>query len=242
MDLVNLGFGGSALLDPFVARVIRETPADLISLKIGINLVNTDLMRLRAFVPAVHGFLDSIREGHPDTPLLVISPIACPMHEATPGPSEMDLGGLADGRLSFVAAGDPAEIARGKLTLRVIREELARIVEERAADDPHLGSGGGRTAHLSLVRASARRPCAEASAASRDDEQTPQAGRGARRRVPISDAFGAWPCGGHDAAPSSRETERAAVAQRASPRRRRAATRRWTRPGRSRRPRRRAGR
>ena len=92
--------------------MIRETPADLISLKIGINLVNTDLMRLRAFVPAVHGFLDSIREGHPDTPLLVISPIACPMHEATPGPSEMDLAGLADGRLSFVAAGDPAEIAQ----------------------------------------------------------------------------------------------------------------------------------
>ena len=139
VDLVNLGFGGSALLDPFVARVIRETAADLISLKIGINLVNTDLMRLRAFVPAVHGFLDSIREGHPDTPLLVISPIACPMHEVTPGPSEMDLAGLADGRLSFVATGDPADIARGKLTLRVIREELARIVEQRTADDPHLG-------------------------------------------------------------------------------------------------------
>ena len=39
--------------------------ADLISVKIGINLVNVDLMRLRAFGPAVHGFLDTIREGHP---------------------------------------------------------------------------------------------------------------------------------------------------------------------------------
>ena len=101
VDLLNLGFGGSALLDPFVARVIRETGADLISLKIGINLVNTDLMRLRAFVPAVHGFLDTIREGHPDTPLLVISPIACPMHEDTPGPTDMDIAGLADGHLSL---------------------------------------------------------------------------------------------------------------------------------------------
>ena len=114
VDLVNLGFGGSALLDPFVARVIRETPADLISLKIGINLVNTDLMRLRAFVPAVHGFLDSIREGHPDTPLLVISPIACPMHEATPGPSEMDLAGLADGRLSFRGRRGPGRDRAGQ--------------------------------------------------------------------------------------------------------------------------------
>ena len=54
VELVNLGFGGSALLDPFTARTMRDTPADLISVKIGINLVNTDLMRVRAFAPAVH--------------------------------------------------------------------------------------------------------------------------------------------------------------------------------------------
>ena len=68
VELINLGLGGSALLDPFTARAMRDTPADLISVKIGINLVNTDLMRLRAFAPAVHGFLDTIREGHPDHP------------------------------------------------------------------------------------------------------------------------------------------------------------------------------
>ena len=70
VDLLNLGFGGSALLDPFTARTIRDLPADLISLKLGINIVNTDLMRLRAFGPAVHGFLDTIREGHRTTPFL----------------------------------------------------------------------------------------------------------------------------------------------------------------------------
>lgn len=65
VELVNLGLGGSALLDPFTARAMRDTPADLISVKIGLNLVNADLMRLRAFTPAVHGFLDTIREGTP---------------------------------------------------------------------------------------------------------------------------------------------------------------------------------
>lgn len=74
VELVNLGFSGSALLDPFTARAMRNTPADLISVKIGINVVNADVMRLRAFTPAVHGFLDTIREGHPTTPLLVVSP------------------------------------------------------------------------------------------------------------------------------------------------------------------------
>ncbi|MEU5539489.1 GDSL-type esterase/lipase family protein [Streptomyces sp. NPDC020362] len=144
VELINLGFSGSALLDPFTARALRDTPADLISVKLGINLVNTDLMRLRAFGPAVHGFLDTVREGHPDTPLLVVSPILCPIHEDTPGPSAPDFTALSEGRLRFRAAGDPAERAYGKLTLGVIREELARIVRERAAGDPQLHHLDGR--------------------------------------------------------------------------------------------------
>ncbi|MFD8752386.1 SGNH/GDSL hydrolase family protein [Kitasatospora sp. NPDC059577] len=134
LDLVNLGFGGSALLDPFTARTIRDTPADLISLKIGINLVNADAMRLRALVPAVHGFLDTVRDGHPTTPLLVVSPLLCPLHEDTPGPLAPD---FSTGTLRFRATGDPADVATGRLTLTVIREELARIVAERRADGDH---------------------------------------------------------------------------------------------------------
>lgn len=143
-ELINLGLAGNALLDPFTARAMRDTAADLISVKIGINLVNTDAMRLRAFVPAVHGFLDTIREGHPSTPLLVVSPILCPIHEDTPGPSAPDLSGLSTGTLRFRAAGDPAERAAGKLTLQVIREQLSRIVAARATDDPHLHYLDGR--------------------------------------------------------------------------------------------------
>ncbi|GIF78484.1 GDSL-type esterase/lipase family protein [Asanoa siamensis] len=144
VELLNLGLGGSALLDPFTARTMRDTPADLISVKIGINLVNADLMRLRAFTPAVHGFLDTIRDGHPATPLLVVSPIYCPIHEDTPGPGAFDLEAMRDGQVRFVATGDPADRAAGKLTLRVIRDELARIVAERAVSDPWLHYLDGR--------------------------------------------------------------------------------------------------
>ncbi|QIK05025.1 lipase [Streptomyces sp. ID38640] len=144
VELTNLGLGGSAMLDPFTARALRDTPADLISVKIGINLVNADLMRLRAFAPAVHGFLDTIREGHPTTPLLVVSPIHCPIHEDTPGPSAPDFSNLSEGKLQFKAMGDPAERAAGKLTLNVIRDELARLVKQRAADDPNLHHLDGR--------------------------------------------------------------------------------------------------
>jgi len=144
VELINLGFAGSALLDPFTARTLRDTPADLISVKLGINVVNADLMRLRAFGPAVHGFLDTIREGHPTTPLLVVSPILCPIHEDTPGPTAWALGALAEGRLRFTAMGDPADVASGKLTLNVVREQLARIVKQRSADDPNLHHLDGR--------------------------------------------------------------------------------------------------
>jgi hypothetical protein len=138
LNLMNLGFGGNALLDPFVARTIRDQPADLISVKIGINLVNADLMRLRAFGPAVHGFLDTIRDGHPDTPLLVVSSIFCPIHERMPGPGMFDLAALAAGQTKYLASGRPEEVGAGKLTLAVIREQLGAIVERRSRDDDNI--------------------------------------------------------------------------------------------------------
>ncbi|MDR6290618.1 hypothetical protein E9232_003144 [Inquilinus ginsengisoli] len=144
VDLVNLGLGGSALLDPFTARTMRDTPADRISLKLGINVVNMDLMRLRAFGPAVHGFLDTIRDGHPATPLLVVSPILCPIHEDTPGPTSFDFAALSAGTVRFRAAGDAADRDSGKLTLAVIRDELARIVAQRAPQDANLHYLDGR--------------------------------------------------------------------------------------------------
>lgn len=145
VELVNLAFAGSAYLQPFYARTIRDTPADLISVKLGINIVNSDSLRLRTFTPAVHGFLDTIRDGHPDTPLLVVSSILCPIHEDTPGPTGWNLDRLADGELAFTATGDPDEIPAGKLTLSVIRAELSRIVTQRALTDPNLHYLDGRT-------------------------------------------------------------------------------------------------
>jgi len=98
VELTNLGFGGSALLDPFVARTMRDLPVELISVKVGINIVNSDLMRRRAFAPALHGFLDVIRDGHPDTPLLLVTPLWSPIFEHTPGPGAFDPDALARGR------------------------------------------------------------------------------------------------------------------------------------------------
>ncbi|MCC9178352.1 GDSL-type esterase/lipase family protein [Arthrobacter sp. zg-Y750] len=137
VELHNLGLGGSALVDPFTAQVMRDTSADLISVKLGINVVNMDSMRLRAFVPAVHGFLDTIREGHPEIPLVLISPIFCGIHEDTPGPGAFDPSSFGTGQVKFIATGAAEGVAAGQLTLRVIREALESLVERRA-EDPNL--------------------------------------------------------------------------------------------------------
>lgn len=125
LDLTNLGLAGQCHLDQFAARTIRDLPADLISLKLGINVVNADTMRERAFAPAVHGTLDTIRDGHPDVPIVVISPIICPAAEAHPGPTLPTAAG------NFDVVDRPAELLPGALSLERIRELLASIVEQR---------------------------------------------------------------------------------------------------------------
>jgi len=123
VDLRSFAFAGNCHLDPFVARAMAEQQADLISLKVGINVVNMDAMRERTFTPALHGFLDTIREQQPDTPILLISPIFCPSAEDRPGPT------FPDGRGRFVTVSGNDELRAGCLTLRWIR----RIMSELAA-------------------------------------------------------------------------------------------------------------
>ncbi len=131
LDVFNLGLSGSANLEQSVARTIRDLPADLISLKIGINIVNAANHTERTFGPAVHGFIDTIREGHPTAPILVISPICCPGHENNPGPSS-DVSGKVLGQ----EFGPHSWI--GELTLCRIREILSKLVELRSKEDPNI--------------------------------------------------------------------------------------------------------
>ena len=97
-------------------------------------------MRLRAFVPAVHGFLDTIREGHPSTPLLVVSPHPVPDPRADPGPRRPRPRGAGVRSSAFRATGEAGE---REATLSVIRDELAEIVAQR--DDPNLHYLDGRS-------------------------------------------------------------------------------------------------
>lgn len=135
LELTNLGFSGSAMLDGFVAQVIRDLPAELISVKVGINLVNAGAVHTEELAPLLDNFLDTIRQGHPETPLVVASALHCAIHEDTPGPAATDFG---DGEIRYLATGTAEDVAAGKLTLRSAREVIAEVVARRRTDDPHL--------------------------------------------------------------------------------------------------------
>lgn len=136
-EILHLGLAGQCQLDGFVARAIRDSDAELISLKLGINVVNGDTMRERAFKPAVHNFLDTIREKKRRTPIIIVSPIFCPSAENNPGPT------IRDGEVFRTLPRD-AVMAMGALSLSRIREILEEAVSlRRAQGDENLHYFGG---------------------------------------------------------------------------------------------------
>jgi hypothetical protein len=80
LHLTCLGYGGECHLDSMLARMIRDMPADLITLKLGIN-THGGTFSHRTFKPAAIGMVQIIREKHPATPLAVIGPIISPPRE-----------------------------------------------------------------------------------------------------------------------------------------------------------------
>jgi len=122
LHLTNLGFRGECHADPFVGRAIGESGADLITVKIGINIHNQQSLRERTFAPTVHGFLQSIRDGRPSTPLWVISPVFSLEREDSPQ--------------TRAGAGSQARV--GDMTVRDMRQALREAVAVRRAHGDRL--------------------------------------------------------------------------------------------------------
>jgi len=133
VDLQSFAFAGQCHLDPFAARMIAAQPADYISVKLGINIVNGDTMRERTFVPALHGVLDTIRDRHPDVPVVLVTPITCPVAEDHPGPTVTDRVGQCN------VIERAVELSTGALTLQRIRVLESEVVAARqSAGDANL--------------------------------------------------------------------------------------------------------
>ncbi len=91
LNLTCLGYGGNCHLEPMVARMIRDLPADYISLCLGINVCCSESLNERTFRSAVIGLIAIIRERHARTPMAVVSPIRSPPRETDPGVAGLSL-------------------------------------------------------------------------------------------------------------------------------------------------------
>jgi hypothetical protein len=74
LNLTCLGYGGQCHLDIQIGRMMRDLPADYLSICAGINIYSGSLSA-RTFGPNLIGFVQLLREKHPETPLALISPI-----------------------------------------------------------------------------------------------------------------------------------------------------------------------
>lgn len=81
LNLTCLGYSAQCHIEPMVARMIRDLPADFISLCLGINVMGGSSLGPRTFRWAVVGMIKIIREKHPNIPMVVQSPIFSPDRE-----------------------------------------------------------------------------------------------------------------------------------------------------------------
>jgi lysophospholipase L1-like esterase len=83
LDVVNLGYAGSARGEVPSAQQIAALDADVISVSHGTNCWSRIPFSTAMFREQTRAFLAVLREGHPETPIVVTSPILRPDAEET---------------------------------------------------------------------------------------------------------------------------------------------------------------
>jgi lysophospholipase L1-like esterase len=151
LDVVNLGYAGAARGEMVSAEEIADLPADVISLSYGTNCWTRIQHSAEQVGAGLDAFVDLVRTGHPDTPIVVASPVIRPDAEDQQnglGATLADLRSVIEARVERRCALDPRlHLVRGGDLLTA----------EQLADGVHPGDEGHRVlaeAIGSAVRAS----------------------------------------------------------------------------------------
>ncbi|MFD5429881.1 GDSL-type esterase/lipase family protein [Streptomyces sp. NPDC127084] len=84
LDTVNLGYAGCARGELPTAQHLARLPAELLTLAFGTNCWSRTPHTAPLMYETVRVFVTLVRQGHPDTPLLLLSPVLRPEAESTP--------------------------------------------------------------------------------------------------------------------------------------------------------------
>jgi hypothetical protein len=141
-DLTNLGFGGQCHLDPVAARTIRDADYDVISLCIGINIYGAASFSERSLHSAICGFVETVREGHPGVPIVMMSPITAPSRESVFNQVGLTLSDVR--RIVTHASQTLQRLGDEQLTLIEGRDVFGEADTRLLADDVHPTAAGYR--------------------------------------------------------------------------------------------------
>ncbi|WP_351224281.1 GDSL-type esterase/lipase family protein [Streptomyces sp. NPDC002133] len=83
LDTVNLGYAGGACGELPTAQHLSALPADVLTLAFGTNCWSRIPCTAPLLYETVRAFVTLVRQGHPDTPLLIVSPVLHPAAEST---------------------------------------------------------------------------------------------------------------------------------------------------------------
>ncbi|MGI5400317.1 GDSL-type esterase/lipase family protein [Streptomyces sp. CA-135486] len=84
LDTVNLGYAGTARGELPIAEQLSDLRADVITLAFGTNCWTGIPCSAPLLYETTRAFLALVRQGHPDTPLLLVSPVLRPDAEQSP--------------------------------------------------------------------------------------------------------------------------------------------------------------
>ncbi|MFJ6631362.1 GDSL-type esterase/lipase family protein [Streptomyces sp. NPDC091376] len=83
LDCVNLGYAGAARGELPTAQQLAALPAELLTLAFGTNCWSCVPYSAPLLYETTRAFVTLVREGHPATPLLLVSPVLRPDAEST---------------------------------------------------------------------------------------------------------------------------------------------------------------
>ncbi|MEU9866045.1 GDSL-type esterase/lipase family protein [Streptomyces sp. NPDC047971] len=110
LDTVNLGYAGGARGELPLAEQLASLPGELVTLAFGTNCWSRAPCSASWLYETVRAYVGLVRRGHPDAPLLVLSPVLRPEAETTPnvlGATLEDLrGAMEEAGRDLVAQGD----------------------------------------------------------------------------------------------------------------------------------------
>jgi len=137
LDVVNMGYAGSARGEIVSAEHISELEADVISISHGTNCWTRTPHSSEQMTANTRAFLDVVRRGHPETPIVVASPIVRPDAEDTPNVLGATLADLRRAMESVVEE----RIAGGDEHLDLVRG-LPIMPVDQLADGIHPNDAG----------------------------------------------------------------------------------------------------